>query len=76
MRVTYYNFNEQALGLGSIGLANPPLVIGIPLLLFVALTVHMYYIMAYVPGGKPVDGLERWSGKAAKAVRNLFARRR
>ncbi len=34
----------------------------------------MYYILAYTPGGQPIGAVERYAGKAAKAIRRLLPR--
>ena len=76
MIIAYYKINEYALNMGDLGLVDPLLALGGPFVLFAALIVRMYYIIAFVPGGQPIGGLERWSGKVAKAMRSIFARRR
>jgi len=76
MVVTYHKINEYAAGMGSLGLVDPFLALWVPFVLFAALIVRMYYIVAYVPGGQPIGALERWAGKATKAVRRAFGGRR
>jgi lipopolysaccharide export system permease protein len=36
----------------------------------------MYYTIAFVPGGQPIGAVDRVAGKAAKAFRNIFAKKR
>ena len=42
--------------------------------LFFALTLWMYRILAYVPGGQPIGGLERWSSRIVGLVQGIAAR--
>jgi lipopolysaccharide export system permease protein len=34
----------------------------------------MYYVLAYKPGGQPIGALERFAGKAYKALRGMIPR--
>lgn len=72
--VAYYKINEYAEGMGSIGLLNPFFAIWIPFAIFVALVIRMFYVLAFIPGGEPIGGLDRMSGKAVGAVKRLFSR--
>lgn len=76
MVVTYHKINEYASGLGSMGVVDPFVALWAPFALFAGLIVWMYYTIAFVPGGQPIGALDRVAGKAMKAVRNLFARKR
>lgn len=76
MVVTYHKINEYAEGMGSLGLLDPFFALWLPFAAFAALIVWMFYVIAFVPGGQPIGGLERWTGKGFKAIRNLFVRAR
>ena len=65
--------------LGSVALSKQALVVGYPLLalwvpflLFAALAIWMYYVVAHVPGGQPIGALERVAAKAAQKIRGLM----
>jgi lipopolysaccharide export system permease protein len=76
--VTQHKINEYAEALGARGAVDPLLALWIPLLLFVALAVWMYYTVAHVPGGQPIGALERVAAKAGQKVRafiRLFQRK-
>ncbi len=77
MVVTYHKINEYAQGLGgALGVVDPFIALWVPFALFAALILWMYYTIAFVPGGQPIGALDRVAGKATKAVRNLFTRKR
>lgn len=76
--VTQHKINEYAEALGARGAVDPLLALWIPLLLFGALAVWMYYTVAHVPGGQPIGALERVAAKAgqkARAFIRLFQRK-
>jgi lipopolysaccharide export system permease protein len=75
MVVTYYKVSEYAAGMGALGRLDPFLALWVPFAVFAGLIGWMFYILAFVPGGQPIGGLERVFGKAFKAVRGLFGRR-
>ncbi|MBA3895901.1 MAG: LPS export ABC transporter permease LptF [Sphingomonadaceae bacterium] len=72
MIVAYHKVNEYAEGMGTLGRIDPFFALWIPFVLFAALIVWMFRTIAYVPGGQPIGGLERWAAQVAKAVRDLF----
>ncbi|MFZ4745436.1 MAG: LPS export ABC transporter permease LptF [Sphingomonas sp.] len=77
MVVTYHKVNEYAQGLGgALGIVDPFFALWIPFALFAALIMWMYYTIAFVPGGQPIGAVDRVAGKAAKAFRNIFAKKR
>jgi lipopolysaccharide export system permease protein len=77
MVVTYHKINEYAQGLGgALGIVDPFFALWVPFALFAALIVWMYYTIAFVPGGQPIGAVDRLAGKAAKAFRNIFAKKR
>ena len=76
MIVTYYKISQYAQGVGELGRLDPLIALWVPLLIFAALCVRMYYVIAYVPGGEPIGGLERASGKLTKAITSRLPGRR
>jgi lipopolysaccharide export system permease protein len=74
MVVAYHKVNEYAEGVGGLGYINPVIALWLPFALFAALIVWMFYILAFVPGGQPIGGLERVFGKLAGAIRRWFGR--
>jgi lipopolysaccharide export system permease protein len=76
MVVSYYKVSEYAAGMGALGLFDPFLALWIPFGVFSALILWMFYVLAYVPGGQPIGGLERWTGKAFGVLRSLFVRKK
>ena len=66
--VTYHKVNQYAADIGEVGKIDPLIALWVPFALFAALIIWLYYQMAYVPGGQPIGGLERFFGKLAKAI--------
>jgi len=71
--VTQHKINEYAEALGARGVVDPFLALWLPFLLFAALAVWMYYMVAHVPGGQPIGALERFAGKIGAQLRRLTA---
>ncbi|MFS0771729.1 LPS export ABC transporter permease LptF [Sphingomonas sp. 1P08PE] len=77
MIVTYHKVNEYAQSVGELGKVDPAIALWVPFAIFAALVIRMYYVIAYVPGGQPIGGLERGFAKLAKAIgRRMPGRRR
>ena len=77
MIVTYFKVSQYAQDVGALGRLDPLIALWVPLLVFAALVCRMYYVIAYVPGGQPIGGLERVSAKLVGAIaRRLPGRRR
>ena len=74
MVVAYHKVNEYAEGMGALGRIDPFFALWTPFLGFSALICWMYYTIAYIPGGQPIGGLERFFSAAATAIRRQFAR--
>jgi lipopolysaccharide export system permease protein len=72
MVVTYHKINEYAEGVGGMGIVDPFFALWVPFLLFAALILWMYHVIADVPGGQPIGALEVFAEKAGKMVRKLF----
>jgi lipopolysaccharide export system permease protein len=72
MVVTYHKINEYAEGVGGMGIVDPFIALWVPFLLFAALILWMYHIIAHVPGGQPIGALEVFATKSGKWVKRLF----
>jgi len=72
MVVTYHKVNEYAEGVGGMGIVDPFIALWAPFLLFAALILWMYHIIAHVPGGQPIGALEVFATKAGKWVKGIF----
>ncbi len=72
MVVTYHKVNEYAESMGALGNIDPFFALWIPFALFAALILRLYYVLAYVPGGEPIGGLDRAFGKLVRVVTRLF----
>lgn len=66
MVVTYHKINEYAESVGGMGVVDPFFALWLPFLLFAALILWMYYVIAHVPGGQPIGALEVFAAKAGK----------
>jgi len=73
--VAYHKVNQYGQQMGAHGQFNPILALGIPLILFAALIVWMYHVLAHRPGGQPIGALERFFAKIAAAFRSMLPRR-
>ncbi|HEV7341536.1 MAG TPA: LPS export ABC transporter permease LptF [Sphingopyxis sp.] len=69
--VTQHKINQYAEDMGARGVIDPVIALWVPFLLFAALAVWMYYVVAHVPGGQPIGALERVAAKAAQKIRGL-----
>ncbi len=76
MLVTQHKINEYMEDLGGRGGIDPALALWGPFVLFSMLSIWMFYVVAYVPGGQPIAALERVFAKVAAFVRRLFTRDR
>ena len=75
MVVSYYKVSEYTASMGALGRFDPFLALWIPFAVFAALIGWMFYVLAFIPGGQPIGGLERISNKAMAAIRGLFLRK-
>jgi lipopolysaccharide export system permease protein len=57
--VTYHKVSEYGERMGSIGRVDPLLAQWVPFLLFSALFVWFYHVLAHRPGGQPIGALDR-----------------
>ncbi|MFM9851651.1 MAG: LPS export ABC transporter permease LptF [Sphingomonadaceae bacterium] len=72
MVVTYHKVNEYAESMGAQGRIDPLIALWVPFIIFAALILRLYYVLAYVPGGEPIGGLERLFAKVGAAIVRLF----
>jgi lipopolysaccharide export system permease protein len=72
MVVTYHKVNEYAESMGALGRIDPLIALWVPFILFAALILRFFYVLAYVPGGEPIGGLERIFAKISAAIMRLF----
>ena len=70
--VTQHKINQYAEDMGARGVIDPVIELWVPFLLFAALAIWMYYVVAHVPGGQPIGALERVAAKAAQKIRGLL----
>jgi lipopolysaccharide export system permease protein len=72
MVVTYHKINEYAEGVGGMGIVDPVIALWVPFLLFAALILWMYHIIAHVPGGQPIGALEVFATKSGQWVKRIL----
>ena len=72
MVVTYHKINEYAESVGAMGIVDPFIALWAPFVLFAALIIWMYHVIAHVPGGQPIGALEVFATKAGKWFKKLF----
>ncbi|MBW8294961.1 LPS export ABC transporter permease LptF [Sphingopyxis sp.] len=70
--VTQHKINQYAEDMGARGVIDPVIALWVPFLMFAALAIWMYYVVAHVPGGQPIGALERVAAKAAQKIRGLL----
>lgn len=70
--VTQHKINQYAEDMGARGVVDPLIALWVPYLLFAALAIWMYYVVAHVPGGQPIGALERVAAKAAAKIRAML----
>jgi len=74
MVVAYHKVNEYGQSVASLGRIDPALALWGPFAVFAVIIGWMYWRIAYVPGGQPIGGLEKfaqmvWRGLARGARR-------
>ena len=70
--VTQHKINQYAEDMGARGVVDPLIALWVPYLLFAALAIWMYYVVAHVPGGQPIGARERVAAKAAQKIRKML----
>jgi len=74
--VTYHKVNEYGEAVGGLGRIDPIIALWGPFLLFTALVLRLYWVIARVPGGEPIGGLERGAAKVGKFISRYLPGRR
>jgi lipopolysaccharide export system permease protein len=72
--VTFHKMTEYGERMGSIGRVDPVLSQWIPFLVFIAMSVWLYRILAYMPGGQPIGALDRWFARIGAALSGLVGK--
>jgi lipopolysaccharide export system permease protein len=72
--VTYHKVNQYAEQMGAQGRVPPEVALWLPLLLFAAIILWMYHVLAHRPGGQPIGTLERSFARLASMIRRLLPR--
>jgi lipopolysaccharide export system permease protein len=72
MVVTYHKINEYAASVGASGAIDPIIALWVPFIIFAALILWMYHVIAHVPGGQPIGALEKAAEAIGKAAKKLF----
>ena len=71
MVVTYHKINEYAAAVGAAGKIDPVIALWVPFILFAALILWMYHVIAHIPGGQPIGALEKAAGQLGKQFKKL-----
>ncbi len=61
--VAYYKISEYATGMGELGKIDPFVALWVPFLVFAAWIIWLFRTLAYVPGGEPIGGIDRFATK-------------
>ncbi len=70
--VTYHKVSEYGERMGAIGRVDPFLGQWVPFLIFTAMCLWFYHVLAHKPGGQPIGGLDRVFGKLAGMAGRLL----
>jgi len=70
--VTYHKVNEYGESVGALGKIDPIIALWVPFLLFAALILWMYHVVAHRPGGQPIAAFEIAFQKATKWFTRWF----
>ena len=72
--VTFHKLTEYGERMASLGRVDPVLAQWVPFIGFIALSLWLYRVLAFVPGGQPIGALDRWFGKIGAALSGLAGR--
>ena len=72
--VTYHKINQYGEQMGSQGRLIPEVALWVPFLVFAAMILWMYHVLAHRPGGQPIGTLERSFARLAKSLRRMLPR--
>lgn len=74
--VAYHKVNQYGQQMGAQGRFDPIIALGVPLVMFAAVILWMYHVLAHKPGGQPIGALERFFARFAKLFRSMLPRQR
>ena len=74
--VAYHKVNQYAQSAATNGQINAVVALWMPLLIFAAMILWMYHVLAHKPGGQPIGALEWFFAKTAQAHPCLMPRAR
>ena len=74
--VAYHKVNQYGQQAASNGQVNAIIALWLPLIVFAAIIVWMYHVLAHRPGGQPIGTLERFFAKGASRVRKMLPKSR
>ena len=74
MLVTFHKLTEYGERMGSLGRIDPVLAQWVPFIGFIIMSLWLYRVLAYVPGGQPIGALDRWSGKIGALLSGLVGK--
>ena len=72
--VVFFKTSQYGEAMGRIGAVDPVLAQVVPFAAFAGVAFYMFYVLAFVPGGQPIGGLERAFGKVVRVVVSLVRR--
>jgi lipopolysaccharide export system permease protein len=67
--VAYYKISEYATGMGELGKIDPFVALWVPFLAFAVWIIWLFRTLAYVPGGEPIGGLDRFATKVTRVFK-------
>ena len=73
--VTYHKINQYAEQMGAQGRIMPEVALWVPFVVFAAMILWMYHVLAHRPGGQPIGALERSFARVGSMIRKLLPRR-
>jgi len=74
--VAYHKVNQYAQSAATNGQINAVVALWTPLVIFGAMILWMYHVLAHKPGGQPIGALEWFFAKTVKRIRALMPRAR
>ena len=74
--VAYHKVNQYAQDAATNGQVNAIVGLWVPLVVFSAMILWMYHILAHRPGGQPIGALEWFFSKTARRIRAFMPRMR
>lgn len=72
--VTFHKMTEYGERMASLGRVDPVLAQWLPFVAFIALSLWLYRVLAYKPGGQPIGALDRWFAKIGAVISGLVGK--